>query len=50
MKTSKAGDRATGENRGTCRTRVRPIRAKPEREAGVIAERSHVLSLDALCH
>ena len=38
MKTSKAGDRATGEDRGTCRTRLRPISATPEREAGDIAD------------
>ena len=45
MKTSKAGGRARGKDRGTYRSRVRPIRAKPEREAGDIAERSHVLTL-----
>ena len=50
MKTSKAGDRATGENGDTCRARVRPISATPEREAGDIAVRSHVLTPDAQCH
>ena len=50
MKTSKAGDRATGENGDTCRTRVRPISATPEREAGDIAACSHVLPPDAQCH
>jgi|GEM_PF-4342343 len=33
VKTRKAGDRATGENRGTCRTRLRPIR-RNAREGG----------------
>ena len=33
VKTSKAGDRATGENRGTCRTRLRPIQ-RNAREGG----------------
>jgi len=50
VKTSKVGDRATGEDRGTCRTRLRPISATPEREAGDIAGRSHVLAPDAQCH
>jgi hypothetical protein len=50
VKTSKAGDRATGENGDTCRTRVRPISATPEREAGDIAACSHVLPPDAQCH
>jgi len=50
VKTSKAGDRATGENGDTCRTRLRPISATPEREAGDIAVRSHVLTPDAQCH
>ena len=50
VKTSKAGDRATGENGDTCRAGVRPISATPEREAGDIAVRSHVLTPDAQCH
>ena len=50
VRTSKAGDRATGESRDTCRTRVHPNSATSEGKAGAIAACSHVLPPDAQCH
>jgi len=50
VKTSPAGDRATGENRGTCRNRVHPNNSTPERLAEATAASSHVLPPDAQCH
>ena len=43
VRTSKAGNRATGESRDTCRTRVHPDSATSEGKAGAIAACSHVL-------
>ena len=50
VRTSKAGDRATGESRDTFRTRVQPNSATSEGKAGAIAACSHVLPPDAQCH
>ena len=50
VRTSKAGDRATGKNGDTCRTRVHPNSATYEGKAGAIAACSHVLPQDAQCH
>ena len=50
VRTSKAGDRATGESRGTFRTRLHPNSATSEGKAGAIATCSHVLPPDAQCH